>query len=506
MAIELKNVTAYTLAADSTLVTKLQSILSTTVYALHYNNVNQTSNANITIASVNTATGVPVPGSTTVAALNALFLSTSCTLNFATDCLSAALGYNVSSVEVTQAVSGLPPLPSNYTSITGDVSAQAVAALLTLANFWLDLIQPAGIPFDQLNAVFLMAYNNTPLSLSAQQTPMINYTMPYLCLLAFCLLCAFLFPIVLLFICCCRTCQCCCCHVGCGGERLAHHPNSCQRTTLIIIGLILATLMALTAIGILLGDKQITAGKTELHASLINAVGNLVEFKNNTINQTEAIVGPQYETMVSNVVLVMNTIASERANLVQATLTSATTIIINDIATIAASVTDNLNNLNAIQSDITTIKNDLTTLTNDLSTFHTESVNNQNDCNTLVSSTTPAHQAQLQAICNLYPTTAITINVNYNSLPDLSPYISQLQSVSSGNLGGFTTTIQNTLNTLNTTIINVVNNATTVVSNQMESFHTTLLNQFNPAVDTVNNNFDKLINPNSIDKTINVSD
>ena len=445
---------------------------------------------NITLVAVSAQTSRPEPGTAVAAALR----KANATLCGGQSCLRRAVGYPVLYIAavITHSV---PPLPNRNISTIAKPAQGALGAFITLSQLWINLIQPASLPYSDIgNIVAHMRNKSVPSSSSQVQSDAISFAMPFMIMAGFALLMAIAFPIVMLFICCCRTCRCCCCFTKCGGRRLQHEPQPKLHAFLAIALVALSVLAILSASGIIVGDQALTSGKNNLQASIIGVLNHIVQLKNLTVLQASNIVDVQYYTMVDNVNTVFNTISGGQANDIQASLRGDANILIYWLQQFGDLVNRNLADVETMQDTATTLTDDLALLQSQLSSFFSTTSNLQQDCvNTVGTNLMPAHQSEFALICAMYPGTPIAVILSYASFPDLSSYNSSLQGVMVGNFSQQSQLAQVALDRLNVTIQKSINKASSSLNSKMSSFHDSIESQFSTQINNVNSKFNKYV-------------
>jgi hypothetical protein len=241
----------------------------------------------ISFVVVNASTGAPYLGEQTIMSLQQ-FNTTTCG---SVTCLEAMLGLTVVSLEVKSSPATNPTLPPGESPTVKSLSDQAVAALISIADLWIELIQPKPIPQDIVDNFFQSQYNDTvEFDTSAAQSEGLEYGRPFMAMVALALIMAVFFPLFMCFVCCCRCCRCCCCNACCGGRNLQFEAQPTYRFFLILLTALVAVLAILAAGGIIGGDLQLTKGKDRIEAGAYSVVANVVNYKNTTLEQVFSVV------------------------------------------------------------------------------------------------------------------------------------------------------------------------------------------------------------------------
>lgn len=430
-------------ASHATLTTNIQSLGLPSVVLLRIvdftpsarRRTTASAGANVTFVSINATTLIPLHASEILTVLSTAASATSgCTLGSYSNCLDATLDVSGVSFAVAPQTVIVPDLPQNTTDTAKSYSAGTLAAMQTLAHMWINLIQPKDFPLSFVNTQIQRNRAGEGMDTSETQSTAVTYFMPMLCMAGFAFLMALLVPLVMFFVCCCRTCRCCCCFRRCGGERLQKSSQRNCRGFLMIFSLVLILIAVLASVGLLQGDQQITYGKNQFEETCYTSLDSIVDFKNLTIQQITAIVQEQLPAMESNLLLMVDQIASQRILLLPSLLANSTakaTDLMDDLST---SITSNLQNVQTIQTITGSAQTSLQTLSNTFSSFTSDSTTAKSDCLTIESSVSGGNQAAFDFLCQQYVTTAISIGVDYSSLPDLSSYSSALQSLENANL------------------------------------------------------------------------
>lgn len=191
-------------------------------------------------------------------------------------------------------------------------------------------------------------------------------------------------------------------------------------------------------------------------------------YLNNTVAEFRFIAVDMYSIVSSAIVRDIGDLSSIIMNAIFSVLDI--TSVINSVIALDSTLQTIKTNLDQTIIDINALKSAANTLSSALNTLSSDITSTQSGCSSDCSPSGP---------CSSFDASAITMNVDFNTLPDLTSVQSSVDAVVAQNLTGVALAAQSALNGIEGTVNASVNSVKTSVDTTMNNFKTVINNMVN---------------------------
>ncbi|KAJ8317525.1 hypothetical protein KUTeg_005429 [Tegillarca granosa] len=297
---------------------------------------------------------------------------------------------------------------------------------------------------------------NGEFDISAQYMELVNFAMGF----GICFVIGLLF-VIFLPLCGCCVCCCRCCCGNCGGDLKAIYDENegCKRMGFAQALFLIAVCLLASAGCVYVTNDRFTKALIFADGSSADNLDDIGAYLNNTVAEFRFIAVDMYSIVSSAIVRDIGDLSSIIMNAIFSVLDI--TSVINSV--IALDSNQTIIDINALKSAANTLSSALNTLSSDITST-------QSGCSSDCSPSGP---------CSSFDASAITMNVDFNTLPDLTSVQSSVDAVVAQNLTGVALAAQSALNGIEGTVNASVNSVKTSVDTTMNNFKTVINNMVN---------------------------
>eukprot|EP00042_Codosiga_hollandica_P056698 m.824161 g.824161 ORF g.824161 m.824161 type:complete len:789 (+) comp59404_c0_seq8:1758-4124(+) len=201
-----------------------------------------------------------------------------------------------------------------------------------------------------------------------------------------------------------------------------------------LVLLVLCILIILTSVGLLKGSKQFASGMTESEDACYDALNGIYEYKANVTTELVDLVNDQMVVVQNNTLLQFDAISTTRTSLIQPALQSVADATTTLMRTLSTMIDICQSNVAVVNNNRNTIISQAVALSAAMSTFTSNSNSARSACIALEPSISGARRPTFDSYCQSYPTSSITLGINYGSLNDLGAYSIALTQLQNSNM------------------------------------------------------------------------
>lgn len=214
---------------------------------------------------------------------------------------------------------------------------------------------------------------------------------------------------------------------------------------------------------------------------MLDALVDLDEFKNVTLDQADAIVNNVFVVTAARVkTLINDTLVGDVGTTIEALVANASEGVLAHLDDFAANVGALAALASAAQTDADDISADLATLDASATAINTNISTLADNCTTLATTApglTAGQRSMLQAICDSYPTSdSIGLATDYSALPDFSSSLSSLAALDAENLTKQVELGRSEIQSIPAEVLAMTTSVTTDIFTSIDDFEEEILN------------------------------